>query len=143
MRRVLLVQLLGVIALGLSAAVSAGAASGEEPMADKTMSEQSVGNTCKAAEVAAGELERARNSIDQAGVDAAQARFAKIERRASEGIPRGLATQLRLVNRTLDDAPDTPTTLRAARIYIARLVHGLTGIMLSCNRAGFPVTIEY
>jgi hypothetical protein len=140
MRRLQLAALLAVLSLGLTAIAGGSVAVAAEPM---TVSKQSLRGTCKALEAAATDLQQARATADQAGVDAVHARFARIARRQSNDVPRAVRTQLHLVNQTLEEVQESPTTVRAARMHIARLVHGLTGIMLACDSGGISVTIEY
>jgi len=132
---------LGAVALVLPLLISASAASALVA-AEGSKESLSVRGACKAAEAASADFQRARNVADQAGVDAAAATFARIAKRAGD-VPPGLRSQLRLVSATLSSFPDAPTTVRAARLFNARLVHGLTGIMLACDREDVRVTIEH
>jgi hypothetical protein len=134
-----------VLTAALAAPVRAvsNEASVEVHMSESKSKHPSARKTCKAAEAAAAELQQARRSADQAGIDRAQEMFVNAERQAPNDLPRDLAAQLRLVNRTLDDPPGTPVVLREVRLSIARLVHGLTGVMLACDRVGVRTTIEY
>ena len=105
--------------------------------------EQSARTTCQVAGAAAAEIERGRQNADQAAVARARKVFARAERQASGDLRGNLTTQLRLVIRTLDHQPESPAAMREVRVWVARLAHGLTGVMLACDRAGVRVTIEY
>jgi hypothetical protein len=97
--------------------------------------------TCRAAASAAADLRRGIAVADEAAVKRAGRRLATIERQVDD-LPSDLSAQLRLVVRTLADPPKVGA-VRAARVYRARLAHGLTGIMLACDRAGVRVVIDY
>ena len=97
--------------------------------------------TCNAAASAAAHLRRGIEVADKTAFERGGRKFRTIERGADE-LPSDLAAQLHLVVRTLADPPKV-ATVRAARLYRARLTHGLTGIMLACDRAGVRVVIEY
>jgi hypothetical protein len=133
---------LGAVAFALPLLISASAASALVPADDSKAASLSVRGACKAAEAASADFQRANAVADEAGVDAAAATFARITKRAGD-VPPGLRSQLRLVSTTLSGYPESPTTVRAARLFNARLVHGLTGIMLACDREDVRVTIEH
>ena len=116
---------------------------GAHPVPAGAAAEPSVRKTCKAAETAAAERRRAQEIADEPAFLRAGKKFAAIERRAPDDLPRDLTTQLRLVSRTMANPPERPVVLRETRLFAARLAHGLTGVMLACDRAGVRVTIEY
>ena len=97
--------------------------------------------TCKAAASAASDLRRRIEVADEGAFKDGGRKFRTIERGADE-LPSDLAAQLHLVVRTLADPPKVGT-VRGARLYHARLAHGLSGILLACDRAGVRVVIEY
>ena len=104
--------------------------------------QQSARKTCRAAGAAANEFHDARANADQVAADRAIKAFARVERIAPDDLPRDLASQLRLTARALEDLPER-ASVRQVRLANAQLAHGLTGVMLACDRAGVRVTVEY
>ena len=126
-RRVVVVALAGGSVMAITGASSA---------------QPSTRTTCRSAATAANEFQRARQNADQAGADRAVTAFADVERTAPDDLPRDLSRQLRLSARALEDLPER-ASVRQVRLANARLTHGLTGVMLACDRAGVRVTIEH
>src|SRR5262245_33406890 len=124
MRSAVRAAVLGVMAVGLCMFAGAGMAVADVKTGAARATSRSVRSTCRSVEAATQEVQDALARADEARRAAATSRLAKIERRAGT-LPADLATQLRLVVRTLQDPPKSPVTLRAVRISGARLAHGL------------------